>query len=95
MSTTYTFPADIQRILDKLVESGRYGSLDEVVRDAVKLLDERETKRNELIAKLQVGIDQAARGESILWTPELRERTRESARRRAALGEQPNPDVCP
>jgi antitoxin ParD1/3/4 len=93
MSTAY--PPDIEATINKLVESGRYSDPIDALREAVRLLEERERQREALLAKLQVGIDQANRGELIEWTPELREEIKQSARRRAKLGEKPNPDVCP
>ncbi len=90
-----TYPADIEATINKLVENGRYSDPIDVVREAVRLLEERESQREALLAKLQIGIDQADRGELVEWTPALREEMRQSARRRAANGEQPNPDVCP
>jgi antitoxin ParD1/3/4 len=55
-----------QRIHEK-VESGLYLSADEVVREAMQLLEERDRlrqmKRDELRRELAVGLEQAARGE--------------------------------
>jgi putative addiction module CopG family antidote len=88
-------PADIEATISNLVKSGRYSDPIDALREAVRLLEEREQQRDAHIAKLQVGIDQADRGELIDWTPELRGEIRRSARRRARAGDKPNPDVCP
>ena len=90
-----TFPADVEAAIRRMVESGRYSDSVAVVREAVQTLEEIERQRADLRAKIQIGIDQADRGELVEWTPELREQIRQSARRRAQLGERPNPDVCP
>jgi antitoxin ParD1/3/4 len=90
-----TYPADIEATLRQFVERGRYSDPVAALREAVRLLEESERQRDALLAKIQVGIDQADRGELAEWTPELRERVRQSARRRAKLGEKPDPDVCP
>jgi len=90
-----TIPVDLESTVHKMVESGRFSDPEAVLREAVRLLEASERQRDELRAKLQIGIDQANRGELIEWTPELRQQIRESARRRAASGEQPHPDVCP
>lgn len=45
------------------VSSGRYGSASEVVRDALRLLEERRSKLDILRVHLAEGAAQAARGE--------------------------------
>ena len=89
------YPPDVEQTINTLVESGRFEDATAAVREAVKLLEERERKRDALLTKLQVGIDEADRGELIPWTPELRDQIIQSALRRAAAGENPDPDVCP
>ena len=61
----------------------------------MRLLDERERQFDALRAKLQVGLDEADRGETDEWTPELRERLRREAHELYLRGEQPDRDVCP
>lgn len=48
------------------VASGRYGSVSEVVRDALRTLEERKTKLEALRAHLAEGADQARRGEFVI-----------------------------
>ena len=47
------------------VASGRYGSASEVVRDALRTLEEREAKLNALRTHLGEGAAQAGRGEFV------------------------------
>jgi antitoxin ParD1/3/4 len=47
------------------VSSGRYGSASEVVRSALRVLEERKTKLEALRAHLAEGAAQAARGEFV------------------------------
>lgn len=47
------------------VASGRYGSASEVVREALRALEERKTKLAALRAHLAEGAAQAARGEFV------------------------------
>lgn len=47
------------------VSSGRYGSASEVVRSALRVLEERKTKLEALRAHLAEGAGQAARGEFV------------------------------
>lgn len=47
------------------IASGRYGSASEVVRDALRALEERKCKLEALRTHLRQGADQAARGEFV------------------------------
>ena len=47
------------------IATGRYGSASEVVRDALRHLEERKDKLNSLRAYLAYGADQAKRGEFV------------------------------
>jgi putative addiction module CopG family antidote len=69
-----TFPPDLEASIHKLVETGRYTDPEAALREAVRLLEEIERKRDRLDAMLQVGIDEDDRSEVDEWTPELRER---------------------
>ena len=48
------------------IASGRYGSASEVIRDALRTLEERKTKLSALRAHLAEGAAQARRGEFVL-----------------------------
>ena len=88
-------PADIEaRIQQKLAE-GFFSDADEVIREAMRLLDQQDRQREEFRAKFRSGLDQLDRGEGIPFTPELMSRIRQEVAERYRRGEQPNPDVCP
>lgn len=61
MPSSYAIGAHFERFVRKQIESGRYTSASEVVRDALRLLEEREELREAQIknlrAQLQEGID--------------------------------------
>ena len=84
----------LEATIHERVESGRYASASEVVREALRLLEERE-RLEHLRSLLQVGLEEAQRGELIEFTPELMEEIAQRARERVQRGEEPDPDVCP
>jgi antitoxin ParD1/3/4 len=92
MSVTLT--PEAEAAVREKVESGRYQTVDEVIHEALRALDERE-RIEHLRAKLQTGREQLDRGLGIPFTPEWRAERWQEALRRAAAGEDPNPDVCP
>jgi antitoxin ParD1/3/4 len=58
---------ELEKLVHEKVKSGRYLSASEVVREALRLLEERdrlyELRLSELQRKLSVGVEQADRGE--------------------------------
>ncbi len=61
MPSSYAIGAHFERFVKKQIESGRYSSASEVVRDALRLLEKqeelREAQLNYLREKIQEGID--------------------------------------
>jgi antitoxin ParD1/3/4 len=54
---------EIERLVNERVESGLYQTASEVVREALRLLKDRDQAREQLRADVQAGFDQFARGE--------------------------------
>ena len=52
----------LERVVADLVENGRYNSKSEVLREGVRLVQEREARLRELDAKIQAGMDDIAAG---------------------------------
>jgi antitoxin ParD1/3/4 len=92
---TIQLPDDVEARIRQKVERGEFPDAGEVVREAMRLLDEQERQFEDLRAKLQVGLDQLDRGEGVPYTPELMAKIRRDVAERYRRGEQPNPDVCP
>jgi antitoxin ParD1/3/4 len=90
-----TLDPQIEARIRTLIETGRYPDANTVVNDALRVLESRDRQIDELRAKIQIGIDEADRGELDEWTPELRARIRQSAHEVALRGETPDPDVVP
>jgi Arc/MetJ-type ribon-helix-helix transcriptional regulator len=68
-------------IIQRQVDLGLYPDAESAVAEAIRLLDEHDD-HYDLLAKLQVGIDQIARGDVVEWTPELNDRLFASAMER-------------
>ncbi len=54
---TVSLPPELERFTRALVESGRYRSAADVVRDSLRLLEARETQAAGLRQQIQDGID--------------------------------------
>ena len=67
----------------QFIDAGAYPDADSVIRDALRLLDEQEHRRQGFRAELQPAVEQAERGELIACLPEqfteLKQRAIESA----------------
>lgn len=69
-----TLPPELERLIHDKVSSGLYASQDEVIREALRLLKDRDDLRllavEDLRREVQKGLDQLDRGESVLFDPE-------------------------
>ena len=65
MASSVNLGDKLEAAVDRLVKTGRYNSRSEVLRDGVRLIDERETKLAALHAAIQVGIDAADAGDVV------------------------------
>lgn len=54
---------ELERLVNEKVESGLYQTASEVVREALRLLKERDQAREQLRADVQSGFDQLSHGE--------------------------------
>ena len=52
----------LEKVVADLVENGRYNSKSEVLREGVRLVQEREARFRELDAKIQAGLDDIEAG---------------------------------
>jgi antitoxin ParD1/3/4 len=85
---------ELEAMIRQQVDSGRYNNASEVVREALRLLDEHQRVQH-LRSLLAVGLEKAQRGELVEFTPELMEDISRRAKERFLRGEEPDPDVCP
>lgn len=84
----------LEAMIRERVESGRYSDADEVVGDALRLLEEHERLQH-LRALLEVGRQDELRGDLVTFTPELFEEIDRRVEEMFLRGEEPDPDVCP
>lgn len=69
----------LNRFIDVQVERGRHQNASEVVREALRLLDERDRRLQWLRAEIAIGDEQIARGELIDFTHERFEQIKRAA----------------
>jgi antitoxin ParD1/3/4 len=62
---TVEIPADLQQFVDQVIIAGGYKSEAEVVGQALRLLQERQRRIEELRREVQPALDQLDRGEGI------------------------------
>ena len=86
-------PETEQRI-SQMVASGDYDDADSMLGQALTLLAEHERMLH-LRKLVAVGAEDVARGDTIVFSEDVREQLWQSALNRAAAGESPSPDVCP
>ena len=91
---TVTLPPQLEAMIEEKVLSGRYADANEVVQEALRLLDERD-RLQRLRAALAIGLEQIERGEDVEYTPELLGVIDQAALRKFRDGKQPMPDVVP
>lgn len=77
-----TLPSDVQSIIDRNLESGRYSSTEEVIAEAVRQMDTPPLSADLLVTALE----QADRGEGRVLTEEVMQELLARARANAEQG---------
>ena len=72
---------ELEAFVEQAVQSGRYASASEAVREGLRLLEEREAKLLNLRREIQKGIDSGVAGE---WNQEMMEDIKRRGRERLA-----------
>jgi antitoxin ParD1/3/4 len=82
-------------LIRQKIEAGHYRTSNEVIEEALRLLDARDRRKQELRDSVSEGFAAIERGEGIELTPEVMDELSRQAEERARRGEQPHRDVCP
>jgi antitoxin ParD1/3/4 len=84
----------LEALVREKVESGMYGNASEVVREAIRQMEDRDSYRRLKLA-IAEGDAELDRGEEVLFTLSLVEEMKRDADRMSLAGIDPDPDVCP
>jgi antitoxin ParD1/3/4 len=63
MASSVDLGPHLEAFMTKLVENGRYGSKSEILREGVRLIEEREARLAALDSDIQRGLQEAAAGD--------------------------------
>jgi putative addiction module CopG family antidote len=92
---TRQLTAEHEAAINRIAATGHYDDPDDILNDALRLLEERETKLQWLRAELQIALDQDARGELIDLTPafieEITQRAIEGAKHNRPISDAVTP----
>lgn len=77
---------ELEKMVAERVASGRYASASEVIREALRLLDERD-RLNHLRQDVRMGLDQLDQGRHRPFDDQVVKRIKKQGRKRAAAGQ--------
>jgi len=89
------FPPVDDGYIKAKVKSGFYANATELIRDAVRRMREQDEKRDELLAALKLGEEDIATGRSRVYNDALFAEVVHNAKKKAAAGRKPKPEVTP
>ena len=92
---TVHLPADLAASIRQQVASGRFVDEAEVVRAALRLLEARERRAQQIRDSVAEGLTAIERGEGIELTPDLMDELEREADELHRQGKQPRADVRP
>jgi len=66
-TTSVILSSYFEQFVKSQLATGRYSSVSEVIRESLRLMEDREAQLSALRTELDIGIDQLDRGESTEW----------------------------
>lgn len=66
-TTSVTLSSHFEEFVQKQLATGRYETVSEVIRESLRLMEDREAQLSALRSELDVGISELDRGEYIDW----------------------------
>ena len=84
----------LEAMIREKVDSGMYNNASEVVREALRLLEQHDRERR-LREELAIGVEQIERGETVRWNAELLEKLKRQSEAAAAAGKPMSDAVIP
>ncbi|MDN5939900.1 MAG: type II toxin-antitoxin system ParD family antitoxin [Salinisphaera sp.] len=66
-TTSVNLSSHFEHFVERQLATGRYSSVSEVIRESLRLMEDREAQLSALRAELDVGIEQLDRGEAVDW----------------------------
>lgn len=75
---------DEESMIQRRVNEGHNRDADDVIHEALRLLDVQQREREELLAALELGEDDIRHRRVVPWTPDLLPRLMQEARERVA-----------
>ena len=85
----------LETLIRQKVETGRYYNASEVVREALRLLDDQDRRDDWLRSKIAIAEQQVRDGNVVEDSDEMWDAIDREVDERLRRGDQPNPDVCP
>ena len=83
MATSYSIGKHFEAFIERLIASGRYSTASEIIRDGLRMIEEREQRREDklewLRAEIQKGLDSGPAEEVDIkeWIADVKRRGRE------------------
>jgi antitoxin ParD1/3/4 len=84
MATSYSIGKHFEELIDNLVESGRYATASEVMREGLRLVEEREERRKAKLEALRAEIQKGFDSGPMEEVGDMFERIKSEGRKRLA-----------